>query len=45
MNILHLEYAGKTGGIEKLCKDIGNASRIDHQYFYLFMRVKLYMMK
>lgn len=33
MNILHLEYAGKTGGIEKLCKDIGNASRIDHQYF------------
>lgn len=33
MNILHLEYAGKTGGIEKLCKDIGNTAQKDQHYF------------
>ena len=33
MNILNLEYAGKTGGIEKLCKDIGNTAQKDQHYF------------
>lgn len=33
MNILHLEYSGNTGGIEKLCKDIGVNARNDKHYF------------
>lgn len=33
MNILHLQYAGKTGGIEKLSKDIGLASKDDNNIF------------
>lgn len=33
MNILHLEYSGGTGGIEKLCKDIGLHPGVDRQYF------------
>lgn len=33
MNILHLQYAGKTGGIEKLSKDIGLASKDDKNIF------------
>ena len=33
MNILHLQYAGKTGGIEKLNKDIGLASKNDTNIF------------
>lgn len=33
MNILHLEYSGGTGGIEKLCKDIGLHPGGDRHYF------------
>lgn len=33
MRILHLEYSGNTGGIEKLCKDIGVCSSHDENYF------------
>lgn len=33
MRILHLEYSGGTGGIEKLCKDIGLHPGEDKQYF------------
>lgn len=33
MNILHLEYAGNTGGIEKLCRDIGLNEKDDKNYF------------
>ena len=31
--ILHLEYSGNTGGIEKLCKDIGINAKKDKHYF------------
>ncbi|WP_432629598.1 glycosyltransferase family 4 protein [Brotaphodocola sp.] len=34
MKILHLEYAGKTGGIEKLCKDIGLNAKDDQHIFW-----------
>ncbi len=33
MNILHLEYSGHTGGIEKLCRDIGRNAYKDKHYF------------
>lgn len=33
MKILHLEYAGGAGGIEKLCKDIGINSKQDENIF------------
>lgn len=33
MNVLHLEYSGNTGGIEKLCKDIGLNAGNDKHYF------------
>lgn len=33
MNILHLEYAGHAGGIEKLCRDIGLNEKKDNNYF------------
>lgn len=33
MRILHLLYAGGTGGIEKLCKDIGLNSKTDSNVF------------
>lgn len=36
MNILHLEYAGNIGGIEKLCKDIGMNSKED-KHFFIFV--------
>lgn len=34
MKVLHLEYSGKTGGIEKLCKDIGLNSKYDQHIFW-----------
>lgn len=36
MRVLHLEYAGKTGGIEKLCKDIALYSQQDeHEFWFI----------
>ncbi|MBU5480116.1 glycosyltransferase family 4 protein [Blautia sp. MSJ-19] len=36
MNILHLEYSGGTGGIEKLCKDIAlNAKEDKHCFLFV----------
>lgn len=34
MRVLHFLYAGDTGGIEKLCKDIGQNSHEDKNYFF-----------
>ncbi len=36
MNVLHLEYAGNTGGIEKLCRDIG-ANTIEDKHYFVFV--------
>ena len=33
MRILHLLYAGDTGGVEKLCRDIGMYSGKDENFF------------
>lgn len=43
LKILHLLYAGNTGGIEKLCKDIGlHTGKMEHHFLFAHTGGKLY---